>query len=145
MSHSRLATTIIAGLFVAAACSSAATSAPVLTPAPATSPAATTPPTSSASPTAAPASPPASPSPSPTASFVVTVAVTVVDSLRVRSEPRISDDSFKEEPLLPLGTPLYVLDGPVSASGYDWYEVFPLNSQDLPQGWVASASRDGEP
>jgi hypothetical protein len=141
LSHSRLATTIIAGLFVAAACSSAATSAPVLTPAPATSPAATTPPTSSASPTAAPASP----SPSPTASFVVTVALTVVDSLRVRSEPRISDDSFKEEPLLPLGTPLYVLDGPVSASGYDWYEVFPLNSQDLPQGWVASASRDGEP
>ena len=74
-----------------------------------------------------------------------TVAVTVVDSLRVRSEPRISEDSYKEKPLLPLGTTLYVLDGPVSASGYDWYQVFPLASRTLPQGWVASASRDGEP
>jgi hypothetical protein len=76
---------------------------------------------------------------------VITVAVTVVDSLRVRSEPRVSEDSYKEKPLLPLGTTLYVLDGPVSASGYDWYQVFPLASRTLPQGWVASASRDGEP
>ena len=71
--------------------------------------------------------------------------MTVVDSLRVRSEPRISEDSYKEKPLLPLDTPLFVLDGPVSASGYDWYQVVPLTSQYLPQGWVASASRDGEP
>ena len=50
------------------------------------------------------------------------------DGLRVRSQPRISDDSEKYEPLLPLGTQLYVLDGPVSASGYTWYEVAPLTS-----------------
>jgi hypothetical protein len=58
-------------------------------------------------------------------------------------------------PLLPLGTQLLVLDGPVSASGYTWYEVVPLTSAApdldfrgsgaLPSGWVASAGRDGEP
>jgi len=64
--------------------------------------------------------------------------------MRVRSQPRVSDDSYKEEPLLPLGTQLFVLDGPVSASGYAWYEVAPLTSRTLPSGWVASAGRDGE-
>jgi hypothetical protein len=73
-----------------------------------------------------------------------TVAVTLVDGLRVRSKPRVSDDSFKYEPLLPLGTPLYVLDGPVSASSYSWYEVAPLASRAHPRGWVASADRGGE-
>ena len=77
------------------------------------------------------------------------------DGLRVRSQPRISDDSEKYDPLLPLGTQLYVLDGPVSASGYTWYQVAPLTSAApdldfrgsgaLPSGWVASAGRDGEP
>lgn len=87
-----------------------------------------------------------SPSPKPTASLVGTVVKTLADDgLRVRSKPRIGDDSYKAEPLLPLGTQLYVLDGPVSASGYDWYEVYPLASRSLPSGWIASASRDGEP
>ncbi|HEX5823226.1 MAG TPA: hypothetical protein VFY18_02095 [Candidatus Limnocylindrales bacterium] len=67
------------------------------------------------------------------------------EGLRVRSEPRVSDDSHKLEPLLPLGSQLYVLQGPVSASGYSWYEVVPLTSRNLPSGWVASADRDGEP
>jgi hypothetical protein len=67
------------------------------------------------------------------------------DGLRVRSQPRISDDSYKYEPLLPIGIALCVLDGPVSASGYAWYEVAPLTSRTLPRGWVASADRDGEP
>lgn len=91
--------------------------------------------------------PTASPMPTPTASSVTvdTVAVTLVDGLRVRSEPRISGASLKYEPLLPLGTQLYLLDGPVSASGYAWYEVVPLTSQNLPSGWVASADRAGEP
>jgi hypothetical protein len=44
-----------------------------------------------------------------------------------------------------VGSRLYVLGGPVSASGYVWYEVVPLTSTELPSGWVASASRDGEP
>ncbi len=84
--------------------------------------------------------------PEPTNSFVGSVVTTLAsDGLRVRSEPRVSDDSRKLEPLLPLGSELYVLDGPVSASGYVWYEVVPLTSRELPSGWVASAGRDGEP
>jgi hypothetical protein len=92
----------------------------------------------------------------PAGSFVGQVVTTLADEgLRVRSEPRISDDSEKYNPLLPLGTMLYVLDGPVSASGYAWYEVAPLTSTDstldfrgsatLPSGWIASAGRDGVP
>jgi hypothetical protein len=50
-----------------------------------------------------------------------------------------------EKPLLPLGTKLYVLSGPVAASGCTWYEILPLTSRTLPHGWVASAGRDGEP
>lgn len=81
-----------------------------------------------------------------TASFVGSVVTTLAtDGLRVRSEPRVSDDSRKLEPLLPSGSQLYVLDGPVSASGYAWYEVVSLTSRELPSGWVASADRDGEP
>jgi hypothetical protein len=70
--------------------------------------------------------------------------VTVVDGVRVRSQPRVSDDSFKYEPLLPVGTPLYVLSGPVAASDYTWYEVVPLASRTLHSGWVATASRSGQ-
>jgi hypothetical protein len=117
-----------------------------------------------AGPSATPSSPLESPSPSatpslmpgptgsnvavpkPSASFVGSVVATLAnDGLRVRSEPRVSDDSLKLEPLLPLGSQLYVLGGPVSASGYAWYEVVPLTSRNLPSGWVASADRDGEP
>ena len=62
-------------------------------------------------------------------SFVGQVVTTLADDgLRVRSQPRISDDSEKYDPLLPLGTQLYVLDGPMSASGYTWYQVAPLTS-----------------
>ena len=81
----------------------------------------------------------------PDTELVGKTIVTAVEGVRVRSQPRVSDDSFKEEPLLPSGTALYVLDGPVSASGYDWYNVAQLTSRALPSGWVASASRDVEP
>jgi hypothetical protein len=77
--------------------------------------------------------------------LVGTIAATVIHGLRVRSKPSVSDDSFRLEPPLPLGTKLYVLGGPVSASGYVWYEVAPLTSRTLPSGWVASSSRDTEP
>jgi hypothetical protein len=78
--------------------------------------------------------------------FTGSVVKTVADEgLRVRSEPGTGDDSFKFEPLLPLGTPLLLLDGPVSGSGYEWYEVAPLSSRSLPGGWIASASREGKP
>lgn len=132
-----------------AGCSSSAASMPSAPSAPSSSEAATTefPAATPALPTTLTPPPSASPRPSQTASTVTrdAVAVTVVDGLRVRSKPRISDDSHKYEPILPLGTPLYVLDGPVSASGYPWYEVAMLGSGSTPQGWVAAASRSGEP
>lgn len=89
--------------------------------------------------------PTAIPARSPSARPITTgaVAVTVVDALRVRSKPRISEDSYKQEPLLPLGTQLYVIDGPISASGYAWFEILPLRSRAIPVGWVAAGSRDG--
>jgi hypothetical protein len=78
--------------------------------------------------------------------FVGTVVATLADrGLRVRSAPRVSDDSYKFEPLLPLGTTLFVVGGPVDASGYTWYEVAPMASGGLPTGWVASADRGGMP
>ncbi len=74
--------------------------------------------------------------------------MTVADRLRVRSEPRVSDDSIMYDPVLPLGTELFVLDGPVSASGYTWYMVAPVSFAELDgpgSGWVASADKNGEP
>jgi hypothetical protein len=117
---------------------SPSTSLPPGTPA---SPASTSTPTASS-----PASATAAATASPTGPFVGQVVTTLADDgLRVRSQPRVSADSDPYEPLLPHGTLLYVLGGPVSASGYAWYEVAPLTSRTLPSGWVASAGRDGEP
>ena len=126
-----------------------------------------TPVSPSASPSHDPAAPPSpslvavespslSPTPTPTPKVAITpkppkslvghiVTTLADDGLRVRSRPRISDDSQMREPLLPLGTDLYVLDGPVQASGYAWYDVVPLARGNLPGGWIASAGRDGEP
>jgi len=89
-------------------------------------------------------------SPSPTIGALApnTVVVTVSDALRVRSQPRVSDDSIKYEPVLPLDTNLFVLDGPVAASGYNWYKVAPVSFADLAgpgYGWVAAADKDGTP
>ncbi len=141
--HRRVAALLGVVVLVAGCSSSAASLAPVpSTPAsPGTAPATRTP---AATPTPRPS---ASSKPTLTASSlsVGTIAVTLVDGLRVRTKPRVSEDSFKQEPLLPLGTPLYVLDGPVSDSGYAWYEVVSLASRAHPRGWVASAGRDGEP
>jgi hypothetical protein len=106
--------------------------------------------------------PPASPTPPPHDGdpLVNTVVVTVADKVRVRSEPRVADDSWKYEPLLPQGTSLYVFGGPVSADGYTWYEVGtisvglkepgtcspgPDSCDGISSGWVAAASRAGEP
>lgn len=73
------------------------------------------------------------------------VVVTIVDRVRVRSEPRIADDSILYEPLLPIGTALFVLDGPTVASGYEWYQVAPLSFRAVgTYGWIAAASREGE-
>ena len=80
----------------------------------------------------------------PSGSIVGSVVTTLADDgLRVRSKPGVSEDSLKWE-LLPLGTQLFVLDGPVTASGYAWYQVASLTSRAVP-GWIASADRDGDP
>ena len=74
--------------------------------------------------------------------------MTVSDRLRVRSQPRVADNSLKYEPLLPTGTELLVIDGPVHASGYDWYRVAPVSltlSGGATDGWVAAADHDGTP
>jgi hypothetical protein len=91
-----------------------------------------------------PSEPPVDSVPIPSNAYARVVA----DDLRVRSQPRISDDSKKLKPLLQRGALLVVLDGPVQASGYDWYQVQPtLSLEDAityPAGWVAAASREGE-
>ena len=58
----------------------------------------------------------------PSRSRPTTYAVVVTDDLRVRSKPGVTDDSKKLEPLLQQPMSLLVLDGPVQASGYDWYQ-----------------------
>ena len=95
---------------------------------------------------------PASPAATPVASLepaigIGSAVVTVSDGLRVRSAPGVSDDSVKYEPLLPLGTELLVVGGPVEATGYVWWQVEPLSFalQDANVGWVAMADHDGEP
>ena len=136
-----------------AGCSSSSAS---LAPSPPTSPVAASTetlvppvtPTVTSSPTASATARPTATAPSSTTpgkTLVDMAVVTVADGVRVRSQPRVSDDSFKYEPLLPLGTPLYVLNGPVAASDYTWYEVVPLASRTLHGGWVPTASRSGEP
>jgi hypothetical protein len=74
--------------------------------------------------------------------------ITLVDNLRVRSQPRISDDSLKYDPLLPKGTNFSILRGPVFASGYWWYRVELASGVlqgGVTRGWVAEADRDGTP
>ena len=83
-------------------------------------------------------------SPRPTSIKSGDVVETLVGDVRVRSKPRVTD-SVKYEPLLSAGTKLYVLDGPVAGSGYQWFWVAQLSSTELPSGWVAAAGRDGEP
>ena len=62
------------------------------------------------------------------------------DGLRVRSRPEVSANSKKLSPLLTAGSRMLLVNGPVPADGYDWYEVRADN--DL-FGWVA-AGKDGE-
>ena len=132
---------------VLAACGAAAATTP--SPSPSPSPAAAIEPSPSASATAmASAEPsvsvPGDSVPIPANSY----ARVVTDDLRVRSKPGVSDDSKKLEPLLQDGKLVLVLEGPVRASGYDWYRVQPVITEDFgtpdPSGWVA-AGADGEP
>jgi hypothetical protein len=75
------------------------------------------------------------------------MAEVVSGPLRVRSQPRIADDSIKFDLLLPSTESLFVVDGPVRASEYDWYLVVPMDTYIPPLGigWVAAADHDGTP
>ena len=77
-----------------------------------------------------------------------TYARVVANDLRVRSKPEVSDASKKLEPLLQDGKLVVVLEGPVQSSGYDWYRIQPVITEDHgtpdPSGWVASGM-DGVP
>jgi hypothetical protein len=78
------------------------------------------------------------------------VAKVVTTDLVLRSAPGTAEDS-EIYGTLDAPTLLFVVDGPVSASGYEWYQVHPIESLQalpspyLPFGWVAAAERDGEP
>jgi hypothetical protein len=79
-------------------------------------------------------------------------AEVVTDDLRVRTKPGVGEDSIKLEPLLWDEAMVFVIDGPVAASGYDWYLVRPIGEVDVAVhpsppdiGWVAAAGKDGEP
>jgi hypothetical protein len=75
------------------------------------------------------------------------MAEVVVDGgVRVRSLPTVDPSSVKYEPLLVRGDEVFIVDGPVSADGYEWYLVqsLPGGTSGGPFGWVAAASRDGE-
>ena len=64
------------------------------------------------------------------------------DDLRVRSLPEVSEASIKFEPLLPTGTELVVLGGPVQASGFTWYRVAPASfrlADSVVDGWDAAS------
>ncbi len=75
----------------------------------------------------------------------------VSNNLRVRSAPRVADDSIKLEPLLKSGDRLFVVGGPIVADDYEWYEVRPVNIEGkrtwetLPSGWISRGDHDGTP
>ena len=74
--------------------------------------------------------------------------MTVSDNVRVRSLPVVSDASERLTPLLKTGTRVFVLDGPVIGSGYDWYEVVvpSVTAGAGPMvGWVSVAGKADEP
>ena len=115
---------------------------------PSTSPRSSPERTPSHAPSSALESPDATPDATSEPAFPVgSVVITVADRLRVRSLPRVSDDSIKFGPLLPLGTELRVVDGPVIASDYVWWQVEPVSFslRDASRGWVAMADHDGTP
>ena len=101
--------------------------------------------------TSTPPSPEPSAKPTPAAPRLArdSVAQVITDDLRVRSRPEVSDASKKLEPLLDQPRLVYVVAGPVQASGYTWYEIAPIGnlqlSVELPFGWVAAADKDGTP
>lgn len=98
----------------------------------------------SVTPTEAPS---ATPGPAPAFAHDSLVEVIVTD-LIVRTAPGVDPTTSS---ILPDGLTsanrAFIADGPVSASGYDWYLAAPLDRPDGsrgPFGWIAAASREGE-
>ena len=84
------------------------------------------------------------PAEEPIAFVAGSTADVVVPDLRVRTAPTVDDSkSAKLEPLLGRGTQLKIVEGPVTADGYDWYRVEAIGWPH--RGWVAVADHDGEP
>jgi hypothetical protein len=139
MNAKRRAASLLLGVLLAA-CGSTPTS----TPSPAATHAApTASPAASASTTTPTAGTPATPD---TVALVPdSVAVTVATSLVLRSKPEVNTASEIFKPSLSEGDQVFVVDGPVRASGYDWYDVRPLSARLPSWGWVAAASRSDEP
>jgi hypothetical protein len=162
-SATAFATLSIAMTFVVA-CSAAG--APVASAPPSDSPAPTEQPVESpsADPSVAPSAPvepnpsadpsqPTTPSDEPAGSPFVPVGlgpdrigrVIATDGLRVRTLPTIGEASKRLDPTLDEGTRFYVVDGPVMADGYAWYQVDPYGvDAGTPFGWIAAGSRDGQ-
>ncbi len=110
--------------------------------APSTTPAA---PVAATTPEATAATPPSTgESPDP-ALAVGSLAVVTLEGnrLRVRTEPSTADDRTRLEPLLPAGTRMLIVGGPVVANGMDWYEVQTDGELIDLFGWV-STGQDGE-
>jgi hypothetical protein len=78
-----------------------------------------------------------------------TIAEVVSNNVRIRSQPRVADDSIKYEPLLKTGDRLFVIAGPVAVQDYEWYQVAAWRpsaaSPAWPVGWVVRADHDGTP
>jgi len=113
-----------------------------LTSAPSTTPTA---PVAATNPEASGATPPSREgSPGPALTLGSLAAVTIEgDNLRVRSAPTTAGGSRMLKPLLPAGTRMLVVDGPVVADGYDWYEVQTDGELIDLFGWVATG-KNGE-
>lgn len=100
------------------------------------------PPQSAAAPTAPGGSLPVAPTAPPTLTIGALAVVTPAgDGLRVRTEPGVADDSTRLYPLLPKGTRMLILRGPLARDNHDWYEVRVDGTPSF--GWVASGGVDG--
>jgi anti-sigma factor RsiW len=89
--------------------------------------------------------PAVSPAPAEPGQFAAGTVVDVVSGgLRVRTLPTVDNaTSAKFEPLLGAGAQLRILEGPVTADGYDWYRVEAIGSPQT--GWVSAGDHDGTP
>jgi hypothetical protein len=60
------------------------------------------------------------------------------DNLRVRTTPGTTDPATRLKPLLPAGTRMLIVDGPVSMDNHDWYEIQTDGELVNLFGWVAA-------